>query len=189
VIALPAHRAAHILQAEFAELAGELGAIPYSSAITATLVFKREAVAHPLDGFGFLVPRSERRRIAACTWISTKFPTRTPTGLVALRAFIVDTDAEALMPESDESILQAVRSEFTRLMGIEAEPAFHTLHRWPSSMPQYVVGHGERLKRITGLNSELSNLALIGNAYDGVGIPDCVRLAQNAAETIAAQRR
>jgi protoporphyrinogen/coproporphyrinogen III oxidase len=186
VVALPAHRAAGIFEADRPGLAGELAEIPYSSAITVALGFERKAIAHPLDGFGFLVPRPERRQVAACTWISTKFPMRTPEQYIALRAFIVDTDAKILMAESDPDIFTVVRRELARLMGIEVEPAFHTVHRWPSSMPQYVVGHGERLQRIRGHVGHLNNLFLVGNAYDGVGIPDCVRLARQVADTISA---
>lgn len=184
IAALPAHRAANIFETKFPALAGQLAAIPYSSAITVTFGFERKSIAHPLNGFGFLVPRSERRQVAACTWISAKFPARTPEPYVAMRAFIVGTDADMLIPEGDEAILRGVRRELTRLMGVEAEPVFHTLYRWPSSMPQYVVGHGERVQRIGKLLEPLENLSVIGNAYEGVGIPDCVRLARQAAERI-----
>ena len=186
VVALPAHRAAGIFEMEMSPLAEELAQIPYSSAITVVLGFERKSIAHPLDGFGFLVPRPERHQVAACTWISTKFPTRTPERYAALRAFIVDMDATSLMAEADSAILTIVRRELRRLMGIEVEPAFRTLHRWPSSMPQYVVGHGERLRRIRGLTEAPANLFLVGNAYEGVGIPDCVRLARQAADKIVA---
>jgi oxygen-dependent protoporphyrinogen oxidase len=184
IIALPAHSAARILERADAEVASELARIPYSSAITVVIGYRKEAISHPLDGFGFLVPRSERRQLAACTWISTKFPGRTAAGYVALRGFIVGKDAENLLLESDEQVLSVVKREFARLMGIDAEPAFHTLHRWPASMPQYIVGHNARRNRITELVASHPGLSLIGNAYDGVGIPDCVRLARIAAESI-----
>jgi oxygen-dependent protoporphyrinogen oxidase len=183
---LPAPFAAQVLERADAELAAELARIPYSSAITVVVVYAKERINHPLDGFGFLVQRPERRQLAACTWINTKFPGRIATGYIALRGFIVGKDAEDLMPESDEQILSVVKGEFARLMGIDAAPAFHTLHRWPASMPQYVVGHNARRNRIRELAAAHPGLALVGNAYDGVGIPDCVRLARLAAESVAA---
>jgi oxygen-dependent protoporphyrinogen oxidase len=185
IVALPAPSAARVLERAEVELASELVRIPYSSAITVVVVYRRASIDHPLDGFGFLVPRTERRQVAACTWIHTKFPERIAPGYVALRGFIVGQDAEELMRENDEQILSVVRREFERLLGIDAEPAFHTLHRWPASMPQYIIGHNARRQRIRELVAERQGLVLTGNAYDGVGIPDCVRLARIAAESIA----
>ena len=184
LVCLPAHRAAALFENSLPNLAGELSATPYSSAISVNLVYKRESVAHPLNGFGFLVPRAERQRVAAATWINTKFPDRIPTQFVALRAFIVDKDAEALIPENDEEILMAVEREFNRLMGIESVPVAHTIYRWPLSMPQYVVGHAARYQRIRTILSSQPGLFLIGNAYEGIGVPDCVRLARGAVEQI-----
>ena len=185
IVALPAPFAARVLEPADVQLASELAQIPYSSAITVVVVYRKASIDHSLDGFGFLVPQSERRQLAACTWINTKFPGRIASGYAALRGFIVGKDAENLMPESDEQILSVVKREFARLMGIDAEPAFHTLHRWPASMPQYIVGHNARWNRIQGLVAALPGLVLIGNAYEGVGIPDCVRLARIAAGSIA----
>lgn len=184
VVCLPTHRAAPLFEKSLPELAAELSAIPYTSAISVNLVFDRSSVKHPLDGFGFLVPRSERRQIAAATWINTKFPERVAPGLVALRAFIVDRDADALHPESDETIAAVARGEFRRLMGIEAAPVESVVARWPLSMPQYVVGHAERYRRIRTLTAREQGLFLVGNAYEGIGIPDCIRLAQQAVAQI-----
>jgi len=184
IVALPAPVAAQVLETADAELASELARIPYSSAITVVVGFRKETINHPLDGFGYLVPRPERRQLAACTWINTKFPGRIADGYVALRGFIVGKDAEDLMTESDDRILSVVKRELARLMGIDARPAFHTLHRWPASMPLYVVGHNARRNRIRELAAAHPGLALVGNAYDGVGIPDCVRLARVATESV-----
>ncbi|MGA8598284.1 MAG: protoporphyrinogen oxidase [Bryobacteraceae bacterium] len=184
IVCLPAHRAARLFAKSLSTLSQELSAIPYSSAISVNLVYKRESFGHPLDGFGFLTPRAERRGVAAATWINTKFPERIPQHLVALRAFIVDQDAETLIPESDEEILAAAQNEFSRLMGIDAAPIAHTIHRWPLSMPQYVVGHSARCSRIRAVVTSQPGLFLVGNAYDGIGVPDCVRLARRAVEEI-----
>jgi len=180
-VALPAHCAAAVLEKVAPEVAAHLDEIPYSSAITVTLGFDRGQFHHPLDGFGFLVPRVERRRVAACTWVNTKFPQRVAEGFVVLRAFIVDQDAEALMPASDAEIVESVAQELRRLMGIDIRPVFQTVNRWPRSMPQYLVGHGDRLQRIRSGVAELNGIEVTGNAYDGVGIPDCVRLARETA--------
>jgi oxygen-dependent protoporphyrinogen oxidase len=186
MVCLPTHRAAPLFEKSIPALAGELSAIPYTSAISVNLVFDRSSVEHPLDGFGFLVPRSERRQIAAATWINTKFPERVAPGLVAMRAFIVDRDADELQFASDATIIEVARAEFRRLMGVDAMPAAGVVARWPRSMPQYVVGHADRYSRIRTLAAREPGLFLVGNAYEGVGIPDCIRLAQQAVAQIEA---
>lgn len=184
VLACPAHVTARLLQKSAASLATELDAIPYSSAILVTLVYERTALVRPLNGFGFLVPKPERRSVAAATWISTKFPYRTPSHLAAIRAFIVDQEATTLMTTPDAEILELVKAELQRWMGIQASQHFHTLYRWPYSMPQYVVGHQQRVGRIEERLHEYPGLHLAGNAYDGVGVPDCVRRAKAIASAI-----
>jgi oxygen-dependent protoporphyrinogen oxidase len=186
VVCLPAHRTAPLFEKSIPALAAELSAIPYTSAISVNLIFDQPSFGHPLDGFGFLVPRSERRQIAAATWINTKFPERVAPGLVALRAFIVDRDADRLNPESDETITAVARAELQRLMGIDVAPIESIVARWPLSMPQYVVGHADRRRRIRALTGQEAGLFLVGNAYEGVGIPDCIRLAQQAVAQINA---
>ncbi len=185
VLAGPSHMAAQFLESTAPGLASELFAIPYSSCILVTLVYERNRLGHPLDGFGFLVPVAERQTIAAATWISTKFPSRVPEELAALRAFIVDPEATALLSEPQEQLIQLVRTDFKRLMGIESDPISSTVYKWPKSMPQYIVGHEVRRRRIRDLSSDLPGLHLAGNAYDGVGIPDCVRRAEEIAKRIS----
>ncbi len=184
VLACPAHACARLLASSAATLASELAAIPYSSALGATLVYERARVAHPLNGFGFLVPRAERQTISAATWIGNKFPFRIPAHLAAIRAFIVDPEASRLLNASEEAILQLVSADFQRLMNIRSAPLFASVHRWPASMPQYVVGHRQRCLRIAGLLQQFQFLHLTGNAYEGVGIPDCVRLAKETANHV-----
>ena len=184
-LACPAHVAAQLLQPSAAPLANELAAIPYSSAILAMLVYDRAALNHPLDGFGFLVPQSERKTIAAATWVNTKFPSRVRPGLAALRGFIVGEQAVQLLNTPQAEILQRVRDDFQHFMGVTAEPLFSTVHAWPHSMPQYVVGHAKRQQMIAQLQECYPGLFLVGNAYDGVGIPDCIRLAKRLAKHIS----
>lgn len=184
VCACPAHSIAKLVENVTPELGSELSAIPYSSAILVTLVYDRHSLQHSLEGFGFLIPRLERRSIAAATWVSTKFPSRTPSHLAAIRAFIVGDEAMSLMNAPDLEIVDLVKAELDRWMGLTANPRFHTLYRWPHSMPQYIVGHQQRQNRMEGLLREQPNLFLVGNAYDGVGIPDCIRRAKTTAEAI-----
>jgi protoporphyrinogen/coproporphyrinogen III oxidase len=184
-LACPAHAAGRLLQSCAPPLASELAAIPYSSAILTMLVYDRAALNHPLDGFGFLVPQAERKTIAAATWVNTKFPSRVRPGLAALRGFIVGEQAVQLLNTPQADILQRVRDDFQRFMGVTAQPLFSTVHAWPHSMPQYVVGHGKRQQTITQLQEHYPGLTLVGNAYDGVGIPDCIRIAKNSAKHIS----
>lgn len=184
VLACPAFRAGELIGQMDTMLADDLYSIPYSSAITVMVGFRRSDVTHPLNGFGFLVPKGERRQIAACTWINTKFPVRVAADYVVIRAFIVDRDADDLIPASDAEVVETVCHELERLMGVRSPVEFTTVHRWPKSMPQFTVGHAKRTERIEEQIRNHPRLHLVGNAYDGVGIPDCVRLAKAAAERI-----
>ena len=188
VLACPAHVCRRLLESSAIPLAEELSAIPYSSAILVTLVYERAALGHPLDGFGFLVPAGQRKVLAAATWVSVKFPVRTPSHLAALRGFIVGVEAAGLLEAPDASLIDFVRQDFSRWMGIDAPPLFSTIHRWPDSMPQYIVGHDERRQKIARLLEHYPGLFLTGNAYDGVGIPDCIRLAQDMSKQVVSRR-
>jgi oxygen-dependent protoporphyrinogen oxidase len=182
-LAVPAPIAATLLSNSVPALASELSAIPCSSAILVTVVY-RKSDAHIPEGFGFLVPRRERKTIAATTFVGTKWPSRIPPDLVALRAFIVDPEAPNLLKVSNADIIHLVRADFHGLLDITAEPLFSTVERWPESMPQYVVGHEARQKHIENALSDLPGLYLTGNSYSGVGVPDCVRLARETAQKI-----
>lgn len=186
VLACPAHFNADLLRESCPVLSDQLASIPYSSALLITLVYDRQELGHPLDGFGFLVPRRERQAIAAATWVTTKFPSRAPANRAALRAFIVGADAIYLMHREDDELVDLVRQDYSRLMGVTAPPLFSTVYRWPLSMPQYTVGHEARRKAIAQLSASETGLYLCGNAYDGVGIPDCIRVASEIPERILA---
>jgi oxygen-dependent protoporphyrinogen oxidase len=188
VLAVPAYAAATLVSHSVPALASELSGIPYSSAILVTLVYPKADVPVP-EGFGFLVPRRERQTIAATTFIGTKWPSRIPPDWLALRAFLVDPEAPRLLKAADNELVQLVRADFTRLLNITADPLFSRIERWPNSMPQYVVGHEARQKQIAGALSEFPGLYLAGNAYDGVGVPDCVRVAKETAVKIVSSER
>jgi oxygen-dependent protoporphyrinogen oxidase len=186
-ICCPAHVNARLLETSAAPLAEQLAGIPYSSAILVMQVYDRATLGHPLNGFGFLVPRGERKTMAAATWVNTKWPLRTPANLSAIRAFIVGHRAVELANASEDEILSLVREDLQTFMGIAAPPFFHTFYRWPNSMPQYIVGHGKRIQNISEHLKEFPGLFLVGNAYDGVGIPDCIRHAREIAQQICAR--
>jgi len=184
VLACPAHASSKLLAELDPALASELGAIPYSSAILVTLLCQRESFGHPLNGFGFLVPRPERKTIAAATWINTKFPSRVAPGFAAIRVFIVDPEATLYLKTPEAELISSVRADLRRFMGIVSDPVYAQVFPWPQSMPQYVVGHGQRCGRILSLLERWPGLHLVSNYFDGVGIPDCVRLAEKAAHYI-----
>jgi len=184
ILACPAYVCADLMGQAAPSLASDLAAIRYGSAILVNLVYKKEQLRRTWDGFGFLVPRDERRSIGAATWVSTKFPSRTPPQLTALRAFITEPQASELLNNSNEMLTHLAREEFRRLLGLEAVPLLSTVHAWPNSMPQYEVGHRERRERIFSRLAQCPGLYLIGNAYQGVGIPDCVRMAKETAKQI-----
>jgi oxygen-dependent protoporphyrinogen oxidase len=183
VLALQANAAAEITGGAAPNLAYELRQIPYSSAILVTLVYRSADVRLP-QGFGFLVPRRERHTIAATTFIGAKWPSRIPEGFTALRAFIVDPEAPQFLTRPDGELLEVVADDYRHLLKISAHPLFVRVERWPNSMPQYVVGHKARQKRIDEILLQFPGLFLIGNAYDGVGLPDCVRLGKQTAAEI-----
>lgn len=189
VLACPAYEAAALLRGAAPELARELQAIPYSSSMTVALGYERAGFSHDLGGFGFLVPAKERERLVACTWVGTKFPYRVSDSRVLLRCFLGGAEDAAVLEESDEDVVAMVREELRRIMGVTETPVFARIHRWPRSMAQYTVGHGERVKRIEEQAAKLPGLHLAGNAYYGIGIPDCIRTGKQAAERIAAAVR
>jgi oxygen-dependent protoporphyrinogen oxidase len=172
VLASEAYNAAKLLDGRLADL---LNQVPYSSSVL--VVFGYDA-PQPMPGFGFLIPRKERRQIAAATFVGTKFPHRVPQGLTLVRCFL---GGEAT-PDVD-----AVHRELQDLSGISGKPRFHRLFRWPRSMAQYTVGHSLRNAEIQQLVAAASGLHLAGNAYGGIGIPDCVRSGKQAAAQILAE--
>jgi len=180
VLAMPAGNCATLLRSIHAELADLLAAIPYTSSITLSLGYRKATFDHPLNGFGFLVPKRERKFMAACTWVGNKFSYRVPDDLVLLRCFMGGN----ALAQSDDALVEAARSELKSIMGLQAEPFFHSIARWPDSMAQYTVGHEKRVARIEAIMQGLPGLYLAGNAYRGIGIPDCVRMGKDAAAKI-----
>jgi oxygen-dependent protoporphyrinogen oxidase len=182
VVAAPAGESAKLLRQSNAELADLLDAIPYTSSITLALGYRKETFDHPLHGHGFLVPKLERKYLMGCTWVGNKFDYRVPGDMVLLRCFIGGNG----LALSDEALVQAARDELRSVMGLEAVPVFNKVARWPNAMAQYTVGHEKRVQRIEEILATIPGLHLAGNAYHGIGIPDCVKMGKEAAARIVA---
>ena len=186
VVATPAHAAAALLRPLDAGLAAGLDGIPYASSATVTLAYDREQIPHPLDGFGFVVPHVEGRALLAGTFSSLKYPGRAPDGAMLVRAFV----GGALRPDlveldDDDALAGAVRRELAELIGVRAAPRLQRIARWRRAMPQYQVGHLDRVADIRRRAAALG-VHLAGNGYEGVGIPDCIRSGESAAEAVLA---
>jgi oxygen-dependent protoporphyrinogen oxidase len=183
-LAVPAYIAAQLLSNVDAELSTQLNQIKYASTATINFAYDRAAIQHPLDGFGFVVPFIERRSLIACTFSSVKFAGRAPENHVLLRAFV----GGALQPEmfalDETDMLSSVERDLRELLGIKTRPLFAEVAKWQNSMPQYEVGHLDRVEQIDDELSQIPALALAGNAYRGAGIPDCIRSGEKAAELL-----
>ncbi len=178
ILACPAYQASALLESVDPELAGHLHTIPYNSSITLSLIYDRATFDGSQDGFGFLVPKCEQARIRACTWVGTKFAYRVAEDKVLLRCFF----GGEYMHESDEWLEAAAMADIRCIMGVTVQPIGHSIARWPQSMAQYEVGHQKRVAAITARLPQVPGISLIGNAYSGIGIPDCIRLGRAAAE-------
>jgi protoporphyrinogen/coproporphyrinogen III oxidase len=184
VLACQAYEAGALAAGLDAELGGLLNGVAYSSSITISFGYERRAGFHPLNGFGFLVPRRERRTLVACTWVGTKFSHRVPENRAVLRCFVGGEDESALR-DSDADLAASIREELREIMGVTDEPLFTHIARWPRSMAQYTVGHRDRIHRVEALVRSHPGLHLAGNAYHGIGVPDCIHMGKQAADKIA----
>jgi oxygen-dependent protoporphyrinogen oxidase len=180
ILALPAPAAASLLWPHDPALSALLGKVAYTSCITVALGY--DALSLP-PGFGFLVPASEGRRMIACTFVHRKFDQRAPEGKALLRIFITSG-----LDDSDDAILATVRDELRAILGITAAPTVSRISRWRQAMAQYDVGHLDRIAQIEQRVALLPGLRLIGNAYRGIGVPDCIRGAKGAVEQLLAPR-
>ncbi len=186
ILALPAPRAGRLLRAADAALAADLEAIDYASSTVVNLAYPRESIPDPLDGFGFVVPHIEGRKIIACSYNSMKYPGRAPAGFVLLRAFVGGALTAELADLDDGDLVAAVRDDLRDLLRIEEAPTFTVVSRYPDSMPQYALGHLARVDRIEQRVGTLARVEIAGNAYRGVGIPDCIASGEKAAESLFA---
>jgi oxygen-dependent protoporphyrinogen oxidase len=183
LLATPAFVTAELLAELDPDLAAVHAEIPYASSVVVTLAFSRADVV-PLDGYGYVVPRSEDSDVLACTWSSQKWEGRAPGDSVLVRVYAGRFGARDVTEESDDALVALARAEVA-FLDVAAEPVLTRVHRWPRGMPQYVLGHPERLERIEQALAAHPGLALAGAAYRGVGIPDCIASGEVAAESVA----
>jgi protoporphyrinogen/coproporphyrinogen III oxidase len=184
IFATSAPGVASLLQGNTSDLRKELQGISYSSSVTVALGYGQEVRSSLPPGFGFLVPRSENKRMLAATFVHNKFPHRAPEDRALIRCFLGGVRDEAVLQLCDEEILGIVRAELRQILGLTAEPRFTRLYKWRSAMAQYQVGHLGRLDRIERLSKQLPGLALAGNGYRGIGVPDCVHSGKEAAAQV-----
>jgi protoporphyrinogen/coproporphyrinogen III oxidase len=183
-LALPAYGAAALLFSENPELSDLLKTIPYAGSATINFAFKEKAIRHPLNGFGFVTPRAEKRATLACTFVHRKFEGRAPAGSSLLRAFVGGALQEDLLQKSDEVLEKKVLKDFAEILGVIQPPLFASIQRWPKTMPQYTLGHIQRVLQIEEAVLRMPNLAVAGNWLHGVGIPDCIESGERAADRL-----
>ena len=180
ISALPAYRSSELMNAFDAGLAGRLREIPYGASATVSLAYREADVPHDMDGFGFVVPDVEGFSILGCTFCHRKYPGRAPQGIALLRSF---HGSRTAMSSPDE-LVASTRKDLELLLGVRAQPLVVHTSRWPGSMPHYPVGHAALVADIEAKLAAHPNLALAGNAYHGLGLPDCIRSGEVAAQDI-----
>ena len=185
ILACPAYASGDLLEVSAPEVAAELRAIPYVSSATVTLAYDAAAFPSGIDGFGGVIPKGERRRIKAFTWVTTKFVGRAPEGTVLMRCFIRATAGETERMTLEE-MGRAAQEELADILGLVAPPRWYRAYRWDRAMPQYVVGHLDRVERIEAGMAALPGVVLAGGAYRGSGIPDTVRVSRERAREVVA---
>ncbi|HEV3343810.1 MAG TPA: protoporphyrinogen oxidase [Pirellulales bacterium] len=186
IFAVPAFAAASLLADTSAELAGDLQKISYAGSAIVALGYRLDQITRGWEGFGFVVPGIERHEILAASYSSAKFDGRAPGGRVLIRVFLGGADRPDQLELDDATLVQRASRDLGELLGIKGPPELTRVVRWPSSMPQYHVGHVELVDRIEKLAGQWPTLALAGNAYHGVGVPNCIHSGEQAAERMLA---
>jgi len=189
ILATPAPISGKLLEALDPALASVLQSISYASTATVSLAYRLGDVPRDLDSYGYVIPRREGRRALACTWTSTKFPHRAPEGYALIRVFVGRAGQDADMPRDETSLLALAREELQLTLGISAEPILSRVFVWENAMPQYNLGHPEKLAQIDSALADHPGLALAGNGYRGIGIPDCINSGKVAVEKIIESRQ
>ena len=184
VLAVKAQAASQLLTDVEPNASELLAEIPHASCSIVSLGYRRDQISHPMDGFGFVVPLVENRKILSGSFSSVKYPGRAPEGKVLMRAFIGGACQAELADLPDEDLITIAREEFGQLLGIRGEPLLTNIARQPHAMPQYYVGHKQRVEQIDQLLSRLPGLYFAGNAYEGVGMPQCIHSGEQAAQRL-----
>ena len=184
VLATPAYVSAELVRPLTPIAGGLLEMIPYASTATIAMAYPRAVVAGAAEGFGFVVPRAEGRDLIAATWTSLKWPHRAPADQLLVRCYVGGVGREAILQLDDRALVSRVREELASMCGVTAEPSYVEVNRWMKAMPQYTLGHLERLNQIEAALSRYGGLVLTGAGYRGVGIPDCIRDGAVAADRV-----
>lgn len=187
ILATPPYVSARLIAGFAPQLAAELDQIEYVTTATVSMAFRETDLPRPLDGYGYVIPRREGRKALACTWTSTKFPHRAPEGYALLRVFVGRAGEEADIPWDDNSLMEIAQEELSLTLGINADPVLSRVFTWEKAMPQYNVGHPARLQRIEKMLDDYAGLALAGNGYQGIGIPDCIHSGELAVARLVKQ--
>ncbi len=187
ILAAPAYASGALLRHLDPEAARLLETVDYSSSATVALGYRPGRLQRPLRGFGFLVPRVEGRTLRALTIVQNKFPNRAPEGYNVLRCFLGGAGRQAILDAPDEVMLEAVMYDLRRMLGIREQPDHVRINRWHRGMAQYTLGHGNRMGQAQTRVKALGGIHLAGNAYGGIGIPDCIRTGQQAAAACTAR--
>jgi oxygen-dependent protoporphyrinogen oxidase len=166
------------------ELSAACKAVPYAPIVVVATGHRREDIEHPLDGFGFLIPRSEGLRTLGSIWTSSIFADRAPAGYVQFRSMLGGAGDPDVLEMSDEELWRTLRRELGMLVGIRDDPSFLRVYRWRRAIPQYTLGHIARCTRLEELARRRPGLHLVGNAFYGVGLNDCVKMAYRVAQEI-----
>jgi len=175
ILATPAYVSAKLLEPLHPQVSSLLNQIPYCSTATISLAFPEHEVKKAIQGFGFVVPRIEGRSLIAATWTSLKWPHRAKPEHVLIRCYVGGKGREAILEVSDAAMVTYVREQLREIVGISCEPLFTEVYRWDRAMPQYVCGHSKRLQEIRSVMNDLPGIHLTGAAFEGLGIPDCIR--------------
>lgn len=183
ILATPAFVSGTLLASFDPELASVLKSIPYASTATVSLAYRRSDLTRELDGYGYVIPRREGRKALACTWTSTKFPHRAPDGYALIRVFVGRAGQD--IPWNENDLLELAKEELNLTLGIKAEPLLSRVFMWDKAMPQYNLGHPEKLAQIDSALEKYPGLALAGNGYRGIGIPDCIHSGELAVKKVA----
>jgi len=184
IVTTEAHATARMIDAEDPGLALQLRAIPYASSVIVNVAWNRDQIQHPLDGFGAVVPAIEGRSILAVSFLSVKSPRRAPAGSVLMRVFVGGATQPELYELPDDALNDLVSRELGDLIGVSGVPKLLEIGRHPRAMPQYTLGHLDRVEAIRRKLVRHPLLFLTGIAFDGVGIPDCIHAAEQTAESV-----
>ncbi len=184
VFATPAFETSKMVKDIDKTLASTLNEIYYPSISVVCLGYKRERIKHPLDGFGFLIPSREGRRILGTLWDSSIFPNRAPEGYVLLRSMLGGVRRSELALEDEDKLKNLVMDELRDIMKIGVQPDFARVYKHEKGIPQYSLGHEKRLENINEISSRFKRFYITGNAYHGIGVNDCIENSYKLAERI-----